>query len=284
MIIWKFSGWADEWAAHMPARISTTEERSGSFPSGSNKRDKDLKFAAALCSDCELLQLEMRRQVIGWAREAVLATRNEVPELSEMLTKTLEPCEDKISQLMENLLGTITQNLTTKCCEGLVGGSVRALTSQYRMTNKPAPKTASLYVKGITHPLKMAMSTAGDRSSHGFLLFLSEAHRVKAVNDIITAVSAKYQELVLELFANVKKLGQTLRKLQKGSADGLSGGGMSDDDKIYLQVFLDVDAVASSLKEMDEKYIENEALKSLYEVVKGVCQERAIELPADHCM
>mmetsp|Transcript_35085 Transcript_35085/g.79357 ORF Transcript_35085/g.79357 Transcript_35085/m.79357 type:complete len:153 (-) Transcript_35085:244-702(-) len=108
------------------------------------------------------------------------------------------------------------------------------------MTNKPAPKTASLYVKGVTHPLKMAMATGSDRSSQGFLMCLSEAHRIKAVNDIITAVSTKYQELVLELFASVKKLGQTLRKLQKGSADGLSGGGMSDDDKIYLQVRYDL--------------------------------------------
>eukprot|EP00960_Hanusia_phi_P076115 768518-Hanusia_phi.AAC.7 len=153
----------------------------------------------------------------------------------------------------------------------------------------------------------MAMATGSDRSSQGFLMCLSEAHRIKAVNDIITAVSTKYQELVLELFANVKKLGQTLRKLQKGSADGLSGGGMSDDDKIYLQVRrdlilpprlpppplllchllllrADVLLVASSLKEMDARYIENEALKSLYEVAKSVCTERGIDLPEDQSM
>ena len=59
----------------------------------------------------------------------------------------------------------------------------------------------------------------------------------EVLGQVVTGVAAKYTELVVELVANVKRLGQTLKKLHKGSASsGDMSGSMSDDEKIYLQV------------------------------------------------
>lgn len=57
----------------------------------------------------------------------------------------------------------------------------------------------------------------------------------EVLGQVVTGVAAKYTELVVELVANVKRLGQTLKKLHKGSASS-GDGSMSDDEKIYLQV------------------------------------------------
>lgn len=46
----------------------------------------------------------------------------------------------------------------------------------------------------------------------------------------------RFLELVEELFTNVRRLSQTLKKLNKAGAGGGHGTAVGDDDKIYLQV------------------------------------------------
>eukprot|EP00960_Hanusia_phi_P076114 768518-Hanusia_phi.AAC.6 len=56
------------------------------------------------CSDCEHLQLQAKRQVVGWARESVLATRNEVPELDEKLSQLMQPSDGE-EEILRSLSG-----------------------------------------------------------------------------------------------------------------------------------------------------------------------------------
>jgi hypothetical protein len=116
--------------------------------------------------------------------------------------------------------------------------AVRAITSKYRMTNTPVPSSPSLYVRGVTQPLHAAIAGgsggAGGREG-GFLALLCSDSRAQVLANVVEAVAGKYSELVLELFANVKRLGQTLKKLQKGTA-AVGDGGMGDEEKIFLQV------------------------------------------------
>ena len=127
--------------------------------------------------------------------------------------------------------------LVARAAEPLV--AVRAVTSKYRMTNTPAPTTPSLYVRGVTQPLRAATSEAAAASSRngsaGCLTHVSAEVRAEVLGQVISGIARKYTELVVEVFANVKRLGQTLKKLQKGAASA-GDGGMSDDEKIYLQV------------------------------------------------
>lgn len=139
----------------------------------------------------------------------------------------------------------LVKALVARAAEPLI--AVRAVTSKYRMTNTPAPTAPSLYVRGVTQPLRRAISETWHQSSaapaegrsggRGCLTYLSEGMRAEVLSHVVTGVAAKYTELVVEVFANVKRLGQTLKKLQKGSASSVDGG-MSDDEKIYLQVGL----------------------------------------------
>ena len=102
--------------------------------------------------------------------------------------------------------------------------------------------------------------------------------RARVLALIVTAVAGKYSDLVVELFGNVKRLGQTLKKLQKGST-AVGEGGLGDDEKIFLQVYLDVESMAHELELIGAQVKDNAALMALREKVTSTCHEYSVALP-----
>lgn len=201
--------------------------------------------------------------------------------VAPLVLQTLSPSRDKLRSAVGDLEQVLVKVLVARAAEPLV--AVRAVTSKYRMTNTPAPTAPSLYVRGVSQPLRAATSDVPAASSRnagaGYLTHVSAEVRAEVLGRVISGVASKYTELVVEVFANVKRLGQTLKKLQKGVASA-GDGGMSDDEKIYLQVYLDVEAVAAELKELAHDADSNVALCGLLEKVRGVCKEHSLVLPS----
>eukprot|EP00802_Teleaulax_amphioxeia_P021506 Tamp_21868.p1 GENE.Tamp_21868~~Tamp_21868.p1 ORF type:complete len:209 (-),score=37.56 Tamp_21868:493-1119(-) len=196
--------------------------------------------------------------------------------IQELVRRCLSPSSDLLLGALRDAQQMLVSVLEARAAEPLI--AVRATTSKYRMTNAPPPSTPQLYVRGVTQPLRAALAEgAPGGDGGGCLAILSADLRANVLAEILTGVAGKYNELVSEVLVNVKKLGQTLKKLQKGSSS--SGAGMSDDEKIYLQMYLDVEALSHELEELGGDVGNNDAFKALRDKITAVCQEHAVTLP-----
>nr|CAB3232539.1 conserved oligomeric Golgi complex subunit 2-like [Phallusia mammillata] len=170
----------------------------------------------------------------------------------------------KDTSILEDALLELLNNLT-KYKEDFVNHMITLLSSLsvaylkhtqdvprlYRKTNRPAPTEPSQYVNGVIKPLK---------------LFKEELHPhidSSMVSDWITqiasTVSEKYYSVVTDVLTSVRKMEESLMRLQKmrsaksssGNLASLAGGSdaLSDDDKIRLQLFLDVSNLGSQMKD-----------------------------------
>lgn len=118
------------------------------------------------------------------------------------------------------------------------------VTARYRMTNKPAPTQASAYVAEALVPLKAFISkysTAADLCS------AASSHVWTAA--VIETLCAAFRSRVQTLIDTVKSMDAALNK-RSGRPKATSSSGMSDSDKILLQLLLDVQAFATLAAEM----------------------------------
>eukprot|EP00878_Enallax_costatus_P035452 GHUV01039536.1.p1 GENE.GHUV01039536.1~~GHUV01039536.1.p1 ORF type:complete len:203 (-),score=70.56 GHUV01039536.1:182-790(-) len=102
-----------------------------------------------------------------------------------------------------------------------------------------------LPVTGVLQPLRQLLDTPGPVAQ------LQASLKVLLSRDVIESVNTRYSSLAEELLTTVKKTESSLKRLKKsrpGETVGLEAGGaaaggaagMSDSDKICLQLFLDV--------------------------------------------
>ena len=298
LLLAKYHEWASEWARHLDQSLMTVAPQSGSAAAtgGGSLRpkadiDKELRVVASLCNDCwcsverigsrsgggTLVEADLVREVVdalvaGGRRDGRVLERSDI---APIVRECLGPCAQQLQEGGEALEQTVANVLVARAAEPLI--AVRAITSKYRMTNTPAPTAPSLYVRGVTQPLRTALAEGGE-GGHGFLAAVGAPSRARVLALIVTAVAGKYSDLVVELFGNVKRLGQTLKKLQKGST-AVGEGGLGDDEKIFLQVYLDVESMAHELELIGAQVKDNAALMALREKVTSTCHEYSVALP-----
>jgi conserved oligomeric Golgi complex subunit 2 len=151
----------------------------------------------------------------------------------------------------------------------------------YRRTNREIPKQASNYVTlaiQVIYDFKQKYSL--NKSSN------QQEQIEKCVQNIIDSICIKYQSVVSDLLESVKKMEDSLKRLQRvrqnknaSSSANLSGmnsmassvtGSMSDDDKIRLQLFLDITDFGKQLEEKCNGYKGDSNYESLYKLVEEI--------------
>lgn len=106
----------------------------------------------------------------------------------------------------------------------------------YRRTNKEKPHEASAYICNCIHQLIECIEMVG----------LEETNQSSKqwLNDILLQLSEHYKNLTLEVLTSVQKTEDSLKKLKKLKVNSnlitMSNTSMSDDDKIRLQIYFDV--------------------------------------------
>ena len=141
-----------------------------------------------------------------------------------------------------------------------VGGPVKAIASRYRMTNKPPPETASAYVEAILRSLRqffkknktemLALLTSSKSNSADRMA----APAVIWMCNVLESISSCFLVQVQALAETVRAMESTLQsrrhKLQIATAGGQTAvaSGMTDSDKIALQVRIDVLAYAADVR------------------------------------
>jgi hypothetical protein len=120
----------------------------------------------------------------------------------------------------------IVDNLTSQCCAPL--SAVKGVAATYRMTNRPPPTQASPFVATILRPLQEFDKSYASRTPPQ----IGDDWK----RSVVSSVSDKYSLAVEELIATVKRTEDAL----KGRATRRTmAGGMSDGEKVKLQLFLD---------------------------------------------
>ncbi|ESN96005.1 hypothetical protein HELRODRAFT_95171 [Helobdella robusta] len=170
-----------------------------------------------------------------------------------------------LSQHIPISIQFISNEISLSCMSELK--SVNDIPRLYKRTNRNVPSKASAYVGNIMVPLLQFMK------DHDGLVH--EEDKQSIFNDVISNVTEAYIKVTTEVLASMKKMEESLKRLKaaRGTSVETSNPGMTDDDKIRLQLSLDVQFYSQQvrvLKPSDEK----KALDKLIQIVSNAQSTR----------
>jgi len=193
----------------------------------------------------------------------------------DSLLESLRDLETKIPAF----ISFISRVLMRRCAEPLV--SVKGIPGQYRMTNKEAPTKASAFVSSILVP---------------YSGFHQAAHRTmgpgpskELETQVVMTLLSRYSGLVTELLNTIRKAEDSLLRLKtkrkglKATPDSSQGAAaaaepkatLTDEDKIRLQLLLDVEEFGAELRALGVDVANLEPFQTLIEVVRQAEKEKA---------
>ncbi|KAI8800635.1 oligomeric golgi complex component, COG2-domain-containing protein [Cladochytrium replicatum] len=179
---------------------------------------------------------------------------------------------DAIEETLPDLSGRVVAVLVKRCSEPL--RYVKEIPRQYRQTNKEAPTRASYFIPTMFEPLTAFIRSAcgGEPGTDVQPILSSESSAIRTWRaEVATQVCELYGAVVSELLANERKMQESLRKFKKGKKttgdDGV--GGLSDEDKIRLQVYLDVEQLTVELSQLGFEVDSFRPLSNLKEIVES---------------
>ncbi|XP_057386769.1 conserved oligomeric Golgi complex subunit 2 isoform X3 [Balaenoptera acutorostrata] len=216
--------------------------------------------------------------------------QDQLPELLETIRPKLEVIGFKnfssISAALEDsrlslsacgpaLSDRITQDLSESCFSHLK--SALEVPRLYRRTNKEVPTTASSYVDGALKPLYQLQSGHEDK--------LKRAVIQRWLAGALSESTHKYYETVSDVLNSVRKMEESLKRLKQArrttpaTPAGPSGGGMSDDDKIRLQLALDVAYLGEQIEKIGLRTKDIRSFPALTELVAAATDQATAEQP-----
>ncbi|XP_064622383.1 conserved oligomeric Golgi complex subunit 2-like [Lineus longissimus] len=154
----------------------------------------------------------------------------------------------------------IISELTNQCLVHLK--MVNDIPRLYRRTNREVPSKASSYVSTLTRPLVVFVE------DHENLLL--EERKSVWLTAVLTSLTDQYFTITSDVLTSVKKMEDSLKRLKKarGSIASL-GQGMSDDDKIRLQIAIDVDALGEQITGFISEKNSIKSYQKLSDMVEG---------------
>ncbi|KAG6841893.1 hypothetical protein C0991_005623 [Blastosporella zonata] len=232
--------------------------------------DTILRQNVAIIADIKTLRTHL---MALWREEISMM----LPEVSADDETSGANAQDALQNIMSSLTSLIAPLstevviiLTKRCCDALL--PVRSIPSQFRaMSNKRTPTEPSYFVASTLRPLKLFFGIGvGD----GIGLPLGEDYVQPFSIEIFDNVVQRY---VYYLTA-MKKTEESLRRLKKGkkptfSLFGTAGTGKDDDgrdeERIRVQMILDVEAFGKDAESLGVILQSSEAYNALREMVQA---------------
>jgi conserved oligomeric Golgi complex subunit 2 len=197
---------------------------------------------AAVAWELSILESAIRTDYTGTIWKAISIDDDSDTNQSELRTLVAEVLQDAVEQISPLIDSAwndcIVKLLTSKCSAPL--SAVKGVAATYRMTNRPPPTQASPFVATVLRPLKEFNGEFGQRVPG----------RVGArwKQQIVVTVSDRYAAAVEELLTTVQRTEVALSSRRARRVT--TAGGMSDGDKVKLQVYLDYQRFAQSVVEV----------------------------------
>ncbi|TKC48957.1 hypothetical protein EI555_013638, partial [Monodon monoceros] len=179
------------------------------------------------------------------------------------ISAALEDSRLSLSACVPALSDRVTQDLSESCFSHLK--SALEVPRLYRRTNKEVPTTASSYVDSALKPLYQLQSGHKDK--------LKQAIIQQWLEGALSESTHKYYETVSDVLNSVRKMEESLKRLKQArrtapaTPAGPSGGGMSDDDKIRLQLALDVAYLGEQIEKIGLRTKDIRSFPALTELV-----------------
>lgn len=190
------------------------------------------------------------------------------------ISAALEDSRSALSAHVPALSSRIVQDLSESCFSYLK--SALEIPRLYRRTNKEVPSTASSYVDSALKPFYQLQRGHGDKVKPAVMqCWLQEA---------LSESTHRYFETVSDVLNSVKKMEESLKRLKQARRSPAnnpvsSSGGMSDDDKIRLQLALDVEYLGEQIQKMGLQTSDIKSFPALAELVLAARDQATAEQP-----
>ena len=191
---------------------------------GDNERD-----VAAVAWELAILETTLRHDYAGSVVKAIHPDgENGISgETMDVVNEILKEATESIVPVLESAWNERIVNLLSKKCTTPLG-AVKIIATNYRLTNRPPPTQASTYVASLLKPVKdFDLEFAGRVPNQVGTQWKST---------IVSHVSDKYGNAVEDLLATAQK---TEAALRNRNARRTNTGGLTDGEKVKLQVYLD---------------------------------------------
>lgn len=190
------------------------------------------------------------------------------------ISAALEDSQSALSAHVPALSSRIVQDLSESCFGYLK--SALEVPRLYRRTNKEVPSTASSYVDSALKPLYQLQSGHGDK--------VQPAVMQRWLQEALSDSTHKYFETVSDVLSSVRKMEESLKRLKQARRSPAtnpvsSSGGMGDDDKIRLQLALDVEHLGEQIQKMGLQTSDIKSFPALMELVLAARDQAAAEQP-----
>ena len=190
----------------------------------------NLRDVASVAWELTVLESRMNNQYIETVLKAVVGNDSpqvERDEMAAIVKEILMEASQQIAPIVEKCWNeVIVKILTGSCCGPLA--AVKGVAATYRMTNRPPPTQASPFVATILRPLKEFDGEFKHRNPPSVGL------RWKQI--VVSTVASRYSVAVEDLLTTVQR---TEEALKNRKARRTSVGGISDGEKVKLQLYLD---------------------------------------------
>ncbi|XP_019405423.1 PREDICTED: conserved oligomeric Golgi complex subunit 2 isoform X1 [Crocodylus porosus] len=188
------------------------------------------------------------------------------------ITGALEDSKASLSACMPTLNDRIIQDLSENCFSYLK--SALEVPRLYRRTNKEVPTKASPYVDSALKPFYRLWSEYKD--------ILKQPMVHQWLEGAFSESTQKYYETVSDVLSSVKKMEESLKRLKQARKTVTpnnvgSNGGMSDDNKIRLQLALDVEYFGDQMQKMGLQTSDTKSFSALTELVQAAKDQAAVE-------
>lgn len=190
---------------------------------------------------CDLEQFLLKAQTIY-----DLKIYREVKQYSSTLQSAIDPfkpvkilfnteCEKLRKSLIDRLVDTLSEDLKP----------ISETPRLYRKTNRPAPETESAYITKMVSTLQSFFTKSS---------YLGVKSKAALILQVADQINFKMRKNIEEICESVEKIEQSLKKIRSSkslknvtamqdSPGDSSASALSDSEKIYLQLYLDVGCI-----------------------------------------
>nr|XP_006817460.1 PREDICTED: conserved oligomeric Golgi complex subunit 2-like [Saccoglossus kowalevskii] len=235
----------------------------------------DQVYISALCHRFWKLTLQLLSRCSIWLQEICekelpeLLSNEIQPKLAALNFKNIAVIEEALNEGREALIvpipaiiNYVIKEIHSQCVVHFK--AVNDIPRLYRRTNREIPSKASVYVDNIIKPLQLFLEENGEK--------IKTDRRGELLSGILTLLTQEYFGVTSDVLDSVRKMEESLKKLKMRkvtSVSNFSANGMSDDDKIRLQLALDVRQFAEEMDNLGIKSSDIPKYDSLSELVKN---------------
>ncbi|EDV91010.1 conserved oligomeric Golgi complex subunit 2 [Drosophila grimshawi] len=187
---------------------------------------------------------------------------------NNVLSKSIAHLGDTLDMHLGSIQETLKQLLITECGTENVR-QVNDLPRLYRKTNREVPTRCSGYVEQMLRPIKSF--TAQHETQLGTLVVQ------QILADVCSNITKAYFNVVSDVLTSVQKTEESLRRLRNlksGAATHTPSSGVSDDDKIRLQLRVDVAAWTQELSKLNFQSTQIDKLLELTNMVEESIKQK----------